>query len=131
MCERRVSGTREEPGTLTQGVALFSMVPLARFSNPKLQGGWCKPNHQPIGGSDPNHQGIWSFAKPLFFFLIQLRRKTSANVSHLWLRLNVTGSIMMRCLLAVLLLACIADASAQIDPQMYAKFFGLLNTPVH
>ena len=22
-------------------------------------GGWCKtPNHQPIGGSDPNHQGI-------------------------------------------------------------------------
>ena len=20
---------------------------------PKLQGGWCKPNHQPIGGSDP------------------------------------------------------------------------------
>jgi hypothetical protein len=29
-------------------------------SNPKLQGGWCKPNHQPIGGSDPNHQGIWS-----------------------------------------------------------------------
>jgi hypothetical protein len=24
------------------------------------QGGWCKSNHQPIGGSDPNHQGIWS-----------------------------------------------------------------------
>jgi hypothetical protein len=20
----------------------------------------CKPNHQPIGGSDPNHQGFWS-----------------------------------------------------------------------
>jgi hypothetical protein len=37
----------------------------------------------------------------------------------------------MRCLLAVLLLACIAGASAQIDPQMYAKFFGLLNTRVH
>jgi hypothetical protein len=54
------SGTREEPGTLTQGGGLFSLVPLGWESNPKLQGGWCKPNHQPIGGSDPNHQGIWS-----------------------------------------------------------------------
>jgi hypothetical protein len=53
-------GTREEPGTLTQGGALFSLVPLVWESNPKLQGGWCKPNHQTIGGSDPNHQGIWS-----------------------------------------------------------------------
>jgi hypothetical protein len=53
-------GTREEPGTFTQGGALFSLVPLVWESNPKLQGGWCKPNHQPIGGSDPNHQGIWS-----------------------------------------------------------------------
>jgi hypothetical protein len=41
-------GTREEPGTLTQGGALFSLVPLVWESNPKLQGGWCKPNHQPI-----------------------------------------------------------------------------------
>ena len=54
------AGTREEPGTLTQGGALFSLVPLFWESNPKLQGGWCKPNHQPIGGSDPNHEGIWS-----------------------------------------------------------------------
>ena len=45
-------GTLEEPGTLTQGVALFSLVPLVW--NPKLQGGWCKPNHQPIGGSQPS-----------------------------------------------------------------------------
>ena len=55
--------TREEPGTLTQGDALFSLVPLVWESNPKLQGGWCmcaRPNHQPIGGCDPNHQGIWS-----------------------------------------------------------------------
>jgi hypothetical protein len=56
--ERGGDGTREEPGTLTQGGALFSLVPLVWKSNPKLQGGWCKPNHQPIGGSDPNHQGI-------------------------------------------------------------------------
>jgi hypothetical protein len=56
----RETGTREEPGTLTQGGALFSLVPLVWESNPKLQGGWCKANHQPIGGSDPNHQGIWS-----------------------------------------------------------------------
>ncbi len=42
-------GTREEPGTLTQGVALFSQVPLVWESNPKLHGGWCKSNHQPSG----------------------------------------------------------------------------------
>jgi hypothetical protein len=40
-----------EPGTLAQGGALFSLVPLVRESNPKLQGGWCKP--QP-----PAHRGI-------------------------------------------------------------------------
>jgi hypothetical protein len=45
-------GTREEPGTLTQGGALFSLVPLVWESNPKLQGGWCKPNNQPIGGCE-------------------------------------------------------------------------------
>ena len=61
VCPSRTSerggGTREEPGTLTQGGALFSLVPLVWESNPKLQGGWCKPNNQPIGESDPNHQG--------------------------------------------------------------------------
>jgi hypothetical protein len=54
MCyERRraeACGLREEPGTLTKGGALFSLVPLVWESNPKLQGGWCKPNHQPNGG---------------------------------------------------------------------------------
>ena len=59
--EALVCETREEPGTLTQGGALFSLVPLVWESNPKLQGGWCKPNHQPIGGSDPNHQGVCVF----------------------------------------------------------------------
>ncbi len=44
------TGTREEPCTLTQGGAPFSLVPLVWESNPKLQGGFCKPNHQPIGG---------------------------------------------------------------------------------
>ena len=34
----------------------LELVPLVWVSNPKLQGGWCKPNHQPIGGPDPNHQ---------------------------------------------------------------------------
>ena len=33
----RALGTREEPGTLTQGGALFSLVPLVWESNPKLQ----------------------------------------------------------------------------------------------
>jgi hypothetical protein len=41
-------GTREEPGTLTQGGALFSLVPLVWESNPKLQGGWC-PTTSPSG----------------------------------------------------------------------------------
>jgi hypothetical protein len=46
-------GTREEPGTLIQGGALFSLVCLVWESNPKLQGVWCKTNYQTIGGSDP------------------------------------------------------------------------------
>ena len=33
------NGTREEPGTLTQGGALFSLVPFVWELNPKLQGG--------------------------------------------------------------------------------------------
>jgi hypothetical protein len=45
------TGTREEPGTFTQGGALFSLVPLVWESNPKLQVGWCKT--QP-----PVHRGI-------------------------------------------------------------------------
>ena len=42
------SGTCEKPGTLTQGGAPFSLVPLVWEPNPKLLGGWCKPNHQLI-----------------------------------------------------------------------------------
>ena len=51
------------------GVGLFTVTTVKKvcvfitavpIGNPKLQGGWCKPNHQPIGGSDSNHQGIWS-----------------------------------------------------------------------
>jgi hypothetical protein len=50
--------TTPQPWTLR--LTRNAVVPLVWESNPKLQGGWCKPNHQPIGGSDPNHQGIWS-----------------------------------------------------------------------
>jgi hypothetical protein len=46
-----LDGTREEPGTSTQGDALISLAPLVWESNPKLQGGWCKT--QP-----PAHRGI-------------------------------------------------------------------------
>ena len=46
--------SREEPGTLTQGGALFSLVPLVWESNPKLQGGWCKSNHQAREDSAPH-----------------------------------------------------------------------------
>jgi hypothetical protein len=49
----------EEPGTLSR-VRLFSLVPLVgnRTQNSRVAG--ARPNHQPIGGSDANHQGIWS-----------------------------------------------------------------------
>ena len=52
-------GTREEPGTLTQGVALFSLVPLVWESNPKLHGGWCKSNHQPSGDLEPTQENAF------------------------------------------------------------------------
>jgi hypothetical protein len=51
---RTCAGTREEPGTLTQGGALFSLVPLSPLvweSNPKLQGGWWKT--QPPASAGP------------------------------------------------------------------------------
>ena len=48
------AGTREEPGTLTQGGALFSLVPLVWESTPKLQGGWCK-SCQGLQGDHPPH----------------------------------------------------------------------------
>jgi hypothetical protein len=67
-------GTREEPGTFTQGGALFSLVPLVWESNPKLQGGWCK-TQPPAHRSDPNHQGI------CFFFL---------GTTHLFIRRSST-----------------------------------------
>ena len=63
-------GTREEPGTLTQGVDLFSLLPLVWESNPKLQGGWCKtqpPVHwgilsQPSGDLEPTQGGAVLYA---------------------------------------------------------------------
>jgi hypothetical protein len=57
-------GTREEPGTLTQGEALFSLVPLVWESNPKLQGGWCKANHQPSGHLEPTQGGAGTREEP-------------------------------------------------------------------
>jgi hypothetical protein len=50
-CARGGSGTRVEPGTLMQGGALFSLVPLVWESNPKFQGVRCKT--QP-----PDHRGV-------------------------------------------------------------------------
>jgi hypothetical protein len=46
------SGTREEPGTLTQDA--FGN----RTQNSRVAG--ARPNHQADRGSDPNHRGIWS-----------------------------------------------------------------------
>ena len=61
MCyeRRRADGTREEPGTLTQGAPVFPGSSRLGIE-PKTPGWLVQPNHQPIGGSDPNHQGIWS-----------------------------------------------------------------------
>ena len=50
-------GTREDPGTLTQGGALFSLVPLVWESNPKLQVVWCKPTTNPSGDLIPTIRG--------------------------------------------------------------------------
>ena len=55
-------GTREEPGTLTQGGALFSLVPLVweTNSNSRVAG---DPNHQPNGGKshDADARGVCLF----------------------------------------------------------------------
>jgi hypothetical protein len=64
-CGRRPGSEQREGGRRGWCEEWVSLVPLVWESNPKLQGGWCKPNHQPIGGSDPNHQGIWSPPNPL------------------------------------------------------------------
>jgi hypothetical protein len=57
-----ITGTREEPGTLTQGAPVFPGS--SRLGIEPQTPGWLvqdpRPNHQPIGGSDPNHLGIWS-----------------------------------------------------------------------
>ena len=51
----RDDGTREEPGTVTQGGAPFSLVPLVWQSNPQLQGGWlsASPTASPLGDLIP------------------------------------------------------------------------------
>ena len=49
LCASGVGPVVTPVSTLTQGGALFSLVPLVWESNPKLQGVWCKPNHQPSG----------------------------------------------------------------------------------
>ena len=36
--------------------------------------GWCKPNHQPIGGSDPNHQGIWNPGRCVFITAVPIAK---------------------------------------------------------
>ncbi len=53
-CGPGCPGTHEEPGTLTQGVALFSLVPLVWESNPKLQGGWCSVETQCLRQHPPS-----------------------------------------------------------------------------
>ena len=55
VCPSR-TGTREEPGTLIQGGALFS-IPLVWESNPKLEGGWCNPTTSPSGDLIPTIRG--------------------------------------------------------------------------
>ena len=63
MCykRRRAEACVRNP-VLEHRVRLFSLVPLVWELNPKLLSrvAGARPDHQPIGGSDPNHQGIWS-----------------------------------------------------------------------
>jgi len=62
VCPSRTSerggGTREEPGTLTQGAPVFPGSSRLGIE-PKIPG-WLVQDPTTIGGSDPNHQGIWS-----------------------------------------------------------------------
>ena len=63
MCyERRRAEACVRNPVLEHRVRLFSLVPLVWELNPKLLSrvAGARPDHQPIGGSDPNHQGIWS-----------------------------------------------------------------------
>ena len=41
------------------GLVCPSLVPLVWESNPKLQGGWYKPNHQPSRDLEPTQAGLW------------------------------------------------------------------------
>ena len=53
------NGTREEPGTLTQGAPVFPGSSFGnRTQNSRVAG--ARPIHQADRGSDPNHRGIWS-----------------------------------------------------------------------
>jgi hypothetical protein len=62
------AGTREEPGTITQGGALFSLAPLV--CEPKTPGcAGARPNHQPIGGSG---RGFFSDLFVSSFFEVRL-----------------------------------------------------------
>jgi len=56
---RGATGTRKEPGTSAQDGALFSLVPLVGNRTQNSRAAGARPNLQPIGGSDPNHLGIW------------------------------------------------------------------------
>ena len=60
------SGTREEPGTLTQGAPVFPGS--SRLGIEPKTPGWlgARPNHQADRGSDPNHWGIWRPAFSMF-----------------------------------------------------------------
>ena len=53
------AGTREEPGTLTQGVPVFPGSSRLGIQNSRVSG--ARPNHQADRGSDPNHLGICRF----------------------------------------------------------------------
>jgi len=52
-------GTREEPGTLTQGAPVFSgssRLELNRTQNSRMAG--ARPHHQPIGDLEPTQGGV-------------------------------------------------------------------------
>jgi hypothetical protein len=88
-------GTREEPGTLTQGAALFSLVPLVWESNAKLQGGWCKPNYQHSGDLEPTQGGAGTREEPgtltqgaALFFLVPLIWESNPKLQGGWCKPN-------------------------------------------
>ncbi len=98
------TGTREEPGTLTQGAPVFpGPGSSSRLGIEPKTPGWLVQDpatSQPIGGSDPNHQGIWSPPRrgsPDFVeaYIYVLLYQVKMFPSHSWYWIKIRQNIFL------------------------------------